>query len=283
MDLKQILNFTLIKTDTVTISVYHLVVIFLIIVITRLVLWGIHRLFRREEHRRISDMGKIHAIFQLVKYVLWVVAIVLSLDTIGVKITLLLAGSAALLVGLGLGVQQIFKDIVSGVILLFEGTIKLGDIVELDSFIGQVKEIGIRTSKMETRDNIVVIIPNSRFIENNVINWSHIEKRTRFNVSVGVAYGSDVQLVKDILLSCADVQKDIERTPPPFVRFDDFGNSSLNFSLYFWTSRAFWVENIKSDLRFEIDARFRTNGVIIPFPQRDIHIIENNRNNKTED
>ncbi len=282
MDLKQILNFTLIKTDKVTISVYHLAVIFLIIIITRLVIWGIHRLFRREEHRRIADMGKIHAIYQLMKYVLWVVAIVLSLDTIGVKITLLLAGSAALLVGLGLGLQQIFKDIVSGVFLLFEGTIKLGDIVELDSFIGQVKEIGIRTSKMETRDNIIVIIPNSRFIENNVINWSHIEKRTRFNVSVGVAYGSDVQLVKKILLSCADVHKDIDRTPPPFVRFDDFGNSSLNFSLYFWTSRAFWVENIKSDLRFEIDAQFRTNGVTIPFPQRDVHIIDSNRNNKTE-
>jgi small-conductance mechanosensitive channel len=129
-----------------------------------------------------------------------------------------------LLVGLGLGLQQIFRDIVSGVILLFERNIKIGDIVELDKEIGKIKEIGFRTTKIESRDNIILIIPNSRFISENVINWSHIQKRTRFKVEVGVAYGSDVKLVKQILFDCASSHNVISKIPKPFVRFDNFGN-----------------------------------------------------------
>ena len=148
--------------------------------------------------------------------------------------------------------------------------------VELDDGeIGKVKEITFRTTKIETRDNIILIVPNSKFLDSNVINWSHIQKRTRFYVQVGVAYGSDVELVEKVLLESTNNHKDISKTPKPFVRFYDFGSSSLDFQVYFWTDKSFEVENIKSDLRFEIDKQFRKNKIQIPFPQRDVHIKSN--------
>ncbi|MCB2195841.1 MAG: mechanosensitive ion channel [Bacteroidetes bacterium] len=274
MKFKEILEYSLVNTENFNITVYNLMATIVILVITRILIGIIHKIFRRKIFTNNNiDVGKSHSIYQLTKYILWVIAIVLSLETVGIKITFLLAGSAALLVGLGLGLQQVFKDIVSGLFLLFEGNLKINDVVELDDGeIGRVKEITFRTTKIETRDNIILVVPNSKFIDSNVINWSHIQKRTRFYVQVGVAYGSDVNLVKKVLLDCADKHKDISKSPKPFVRFNDFGNSSLDFQIYFWTDRSFEVENTKSDLRFEIDKQFRENKIQIPFPQRDIHI-----------
>ncbi len=275
MKFKEILEYSLINTDNFNITVYNLLATIIILVITRVVIGIIHKVFRRKIFTNNNiDVGKSHSIYQLTKYTLWVIAIVLSLETIGIKITFLLAGSAALMVGLGLGLQQVFKDIVSGLFLLFEGNLKLNDVVELDDGeIGKVKEITFRTTKIETRDNIILVVPNSKFIDGNVINWSHIQKRTRFYVQVGVAYGSDVKLVQKVLLESAASHKDISASPKPFVRFNDFGNSSLDFQIYFWTDKSFEVENTKSDLRFEIDKQFRENKIQIPFPQRDVHII----------
>jgi len=265
----------LIKTDKFTISIYSLLATIFILLITMIVIGIIHKMFKRKIYSNPNiKLGKSHTIYQLIKYILWILAILLSLDTIGIKLTFLLAGSAALLVGLGLGLQQIFKDIVSGLFLLFEGNLKVEDIVELDNQVGKVKEISFRTTKIETRDNIILVIPNSKFIDGNVINWSHIQKRTRFYVQVGVAYGSDVELVKKVLLECAANHKDISKSPNPFVRFYNFGDSSLDFQLFFWTEKSFEVENIKSDLRFDIDKKFRSNKIQIPFPQRDVHIIK---------
>ncbi len=275
MKFKEILEYSLVNTENFNITVYNFVATIFILLITRVLIGVIHKVFKKRIYTNNNiEFGKSHSIYQLIKYFLWVIAIVLSLETIGIKITFLLAGSAALMVGLGLGLQQVFKDIVSGLFLLFEGNLKLNYIVELDEGeIGKVKQINFRTTKIETRDNIILVVPNSKFIDGNVINWSHIQKRTRFYVKVGVAYGSDVELVKNVLMECAGKHKDISKTPKPFVRFNDFGSSSLDFQIYFWTDRSFEVENIKSDLRFEVDKKFRENKIQIPFPQRDVHII----------
>ena len=274
MKFKDILEYSLLNTDNFDITVYNLIATMVIIILTRIIIGVIHKIFKRRIFTNQNiDLGKSHSLYQLIKYLLWVIAIVLALETIGIKITFLLAGSAALLVGLGLGLQQVFKDIVSGLFLLFEGNLKLNDIVELDDGeIGRVKEFTFRTTKLETRDNIILVVPNAKFIDSNVINWSHIQKKTRFNVKVGVAYGSDVQLVEKVLLNCTDQHKDVSKSPKPFVRFSDFGDSSLDFQIFFWTDKSFEVENTKSDLRFEIDKQFRENQIQIPFPQRDIHI-----------
>jgi len=273
MNFQEILDKTLFKTDNFSITVSEVLLALLILILTRVLLLVLKRLFVRKIYTldRV-DKGKSQSLFQLIRYVAWILSIMIVLEVVGIKITFLLAGSAALLVGLGLGLQQIFKDIVSGLFLLFEANIKVNDVVELDEEIGRVKDITFRTTKIETRDNIIVIIPNSRFISEDVINWSHINKTTRFNVEVGVAYGSDVRLVKEVLLSCAAAHSQLVKHPTPFVRFSDFGDSSLNFQLFFWTDYAFEVENIKSDLRFDIDNKFRKNNVQIPFPQRDVHI-----------
>ena len=274
MNIKEILNYSLIQTDNLHITVYNLLMVVFILIITEVIIWTLHRVFKKKIYPKQNiDIGKSHTIYRLIKYFLWITAILLILQTIGLKVTFLLAGSAALLIGLGLGLQEIFKDIVSGLILLFERNLKINDVVELEDEIGKVKEIGFRTTKIETRDNIILIIPNSKFITGNVINWSHIEKITRFLVKVGVAYGSDVRLVEKVLHDCAISHKKISKKPDPFVRFNDFGESSLEFQVFFWTDESFYVENIKSDLRFEIDKKFREHNIQIPFPQRDVHVI----------
>jgi small-conductance mechanosensitive channel len=273
MTLRDILEIKLFETEKLAITISDILIVILILAITKAVIELLKRLFKKQTIKRNLDLGKSNAVLQLLKYILWIAAIVACLDIMGINITIFLAGSAALLVGLGLGLQHVFQDFIAGIILLFEGSIKVGDIVEIqEQTVGRVKEIGLRTSKIETRNNIIMIIPNSKFISDNVINWSHLEKKSRFSVSVGVAYGSDVELVRDVLIDCANEHNEVSKKPPPFVKFEDFGESSLDFELYFWTRNNFGVEIIKSDLRFMIDRKFRENGIQIPFPQRDLHI-----------
>jgi small-conductance mechanosensitive channel len=275
MTLQAFLNYTLFQTENkeFDLKVYEVLFIFLILLITYIIIGIFKRIFQKRVMKKAIDVGRSHTMLQIIKYFLWIGAVFLSFEAIGLKITLIWAGSAALLVGLGLGLQQIFQDVMSGIAILIEGIIKIDDIVEIqEGIVGRVVEISLRTSKIETRDNIVMIIPNSKFVTDNVINWSHMEKKTRFFINVGVAYGSDVDKVTHILLQCADKHHNVSEAPKPFVRFKDFGESSLDFQLFFWTTETFIAENIKSEIRYKIDAAFRENGVQIPFPQRDVHL-----------
>ncbi len=273
MNFGEFLEYKLIETEDFDVTVYEILTILILFLATLLVMRLVKRVFRARVNNKEFDPGRSHAILQILKYVVYIAILMISFEVVGIKLTLLLAGSAALLVGLGLGLQQIFQDIMSGVAILFEGSLKVGDVVEIqDNLVGRVIEIGLRTSKLETRDNIVMVVPNSKFVSDIVINWSHIEKRTRFHIDVGVAYGSDVEKVTRVLLQCANVDEKVSSMPKPFVRFNDFGNSSLDFQLYFWTTETFQVEYIKSEIRYKIDAAFRANGIHIPFPQRDVHI-----------
>lgn len=273
MEIKDIFNYNLLETEKFNITVFNIFEILLIIVITSAILWILKKLLKRQSKRSRLEIGTSHAILQILRYTLWIIAIMIIFQTIGFKITFLLAGSAALLVGIGLGVQEVFKDLISGFFMLFEGNLRVSDIVELEgNLVGKVVQIGIRTTKIETRDRVVLIIPNSKFISDRLINWSHMEKKTRFHVNVGVAYGSDLDKVTKILLEVSGEHPKIARDPKPVVMFYDFGNSSLDFKLHFWTYDTFWVEIIKSDLRYAINKKFIENKVRIPFPQRDVHI-----------
>jgi small-conductance mechanosensitive channel len=178
----------------------------------------------------------------------------------------------ALLVGVGIGLQQTFNDFFSGILLLFERSIEIGDWVEIDGLVGKVMRIGLRTSIVQTRDNRSVIVPNSKLVVNNVTSWSHGDDVARFDVAVGVAYGSDTELVKNLLLRAAAEQPKVMENPAPFVRMVQFGNSSLDFEIHFWTDEFMFIEDLKSDIRFSIDRLFRENKVVIPFPQSDIWI-----------
>ncbi len=242
-----------------------------ILVLARLISWIVIQLILSQYYRsKQVNVGSQYAINQLLQYFVYVIAILMALEALGFTLTIIWGGAAALLVGVGLGLQETFKDLFSGVILLFERRAEVGDVVEVDGLIGTVKRIGVRTSLVETRDNIVVIVPNSRLIVQQFTNWSHNDNKARFYVKVGVAYGSDTELVKKILLDTARSNAEVIRHPAPFVRFMDFGNSSLDFELHFWSHEFIRIEDVKSDIRFEIDRAFREQGVTIPFPQRDV-------------
>ncbi len=245
----------------------------LILLFTRLFLWVITEIVLYPYYKQKEiNVGSQFAINRLLTYFVLVIAVVATLQYVGINLTVLLGGTAALLVGVGLGLQQTFNDLICGIILLFERTVEVGDVVDLQGLIGRVKRIGLRTSLVETRDNFSVIVPNSKLVGDNVINWSHTDAKARFKVSVGVAYGSDTQLVKQILHEVAAQHTKVARRPEPIVRFANFGESALDFELIFWSRELMPIENIKSDLRFAIDQRFREAKVAIPFPQRDVWI-----------
>lgn len=268
----ELLKKTIISFDKKTIYVVDVLWALFIILAAYLLIRWVKRLLKAAQKANKLTIGQQYAYSQLAKYFISVLAIVLVLESLKQDVTILLAGSAALLVGIGLGLQQLFNDLVSGFFLLFEGTVRVGDIIEVDGMVSRVQEIGMRTSKVKNRDGISVVIPNSKIVSNSVINWTTDSSITRFTVSVGVAYGSDVQKVREILVGCANRHDEVVPSPKPICRFVEFANSSLNFDLLFWSKNRFRIEDVKSDIRFMINEEFSKNGIRIPFPQQDIHI-----------
>ncbi|NJC28247.1 mechanosensitive ion channel family protein [Neolewinella antarctica] len=219
------------------------------------------------------DSGSQFAINRLLTYFIYFIGVLLIIQAMGFNLLVIWTGAAALLVGIGIGLQQTFNDLICGVIILFERSVKVGDVVELSGHqVGTVRKVGARTSVLETRDDIIIFVPNSKLIGENVTNWSQVSRIARFHVKVGVAYGSDTTLVKEILLQVADDHPRILKTPKPIVLFLDFGDSSLDFDLLFYSRDFIRIEGVKSEIRFAIDDAFRAKGVEVPFPQRDLWV-----------
>lgn len=272
-NIKHVLQYEFLSTSEMSFSLYNVIVLLIIFFVTKLVLHIIELAFDDNVKSKKIEKGKGQSLFQIVKYLVWVLAVTLFLDSVGFSITFMIASLSALMVGLGLGIQHFFNDIVSGIVILFDRSIKVNDIVEIQGeVVGKVIEINLRTSKIISRDDVIIIIPNSQFTSDNVINWSHNSLKTRFGVKVGVAYGSDVRFVEKLLIETATEHSKIESKPSPRVYFRDFGNSSLDFELMFMTVESFRVELIKSDLRFAINQKFIENNITIPFPQTDVHL-----------
>lgn len=274
MSITEILEFNFIDFEGhYSLNLIQVITAALVLIGARILAGFISRVFlRRFFKKRQIDIGRQYATTQILKYVIYTLALLGALQALGVQLSLLWGGAAALLVGIGLGLQQTFNDLISGIILLSEGTVEVGDIVKLDGIVGRVKSIGIRTSKVETRDEISIIIPNSKLVVDNVINWSHNEYPTRFQIGVGVSYSSDIQLVTNILMRIAEEHKDVLIEPPPKVEFKDFGASSLDFRLHFFSNEYFKIEFVKSDMRRQILTLFREHNIEIPFPQRDLWV-----------
>lgn len=261
------------QSGTVSFHVTDILFLVLIFIFARLFAWVLTKIFMAPYYKNKGvDVGTQYAINQLITYITFVIAFFFAIESLGVRFAVLWGSAAALLVGVGLGLQQTFNDLTSGIILLFERSIEVGNIVDLHGTIGIVRKIGLRTSQVETRDNIVILVPNSKFIVDEVINWSHFDNKARFQVDVGVAYGSDTQKVRDILIKVANENAFILDQPSPSVAFSDFGDSSLEFTLHFWSRNFMFIERVKSDVRFEVDQRFRAEGISIPFPQRDLWV-----------
>lgn len=272
MTIKEILEYDFIDIGGISLSAIILIKFALVIFIGRILLWFFIKQVLRRFFQKVDDPGRQFAIQQFVRYIVYLVTFLFALQTLGISLTAVWAGSAALLVGFGLGMQQNFNDLVSGIILLTESSVAVGDVVTVDGIVGRVKRIGLRTSEVESMDEITIVIPNSKLVVDKVINWSYNDKHSRFQVSIGVAYDADPEEVRKILLRIADSQMELSTQPKPTVHFVEFGDSSLNFKLYFFTNDFWEIERIKSDLRFKIFAAMKKAEIEIPFPQTDVWV-----------
>ncbi|MCP4123314.1 MAG: mechanosensitive ion channel [Bacteroidetes bacterium] len=250
----------------------HLALFLAALLISWLITRIIIRLVYKAMNKRNVESGKVFAITRILKYVLYTIFFIIALQLLDLNLGGLLIGASALLIGIGIGLQQIFYDLFSGLIMLFERKVQVGDFVDMDGMYGRVDRIDMRTSILRTLDNISVVVPNSKLISENVINWSSSRGLARFSIPVGVVYGSDVNKVKDVLISCAMEHEKILKKPASTVLFRDFGESALNFDLLFWSRHFKEIEIIKSDMHFAIEKAFGDNKIIIAFPQLDVHL-----------
>jgi small-conductance mechanosensitive channel len=217
--------------------------------------------------------GQRYAVARVVSYIVFVLGMIVGLQSIGLNLNSLVVLGGALGLGVGLGLQGIVSNFVAGVVLLIEQPIKLGDRVEVGSVYGDVVRMRGRSTWIRTNENVVIIVPNSEFINERVTNWTANDRTVRISVTLGVSYDSDPKQVRELLLTIAGNHRDVLSTPPPEVIFTEFGDSSLNFDLRIWTmSQVQTPGRLKSDLYFTIFEEFRKNGIEIPFPQRDLHV-----------
>lgn len=266
--------------EEIKITVGLIVLIVLAFVVTSLVL-RIVRAFITSKLME-EDKMKFISVFKFIKYFVYVVVILITLSSTGVNVTILLTASAALFVGLGLALQELFQDVIGGIFIILDKSLLVGDVIEMEGRVARVFEIKLRTTRALTRDDKVMIIPNHKFISDTVYNYTQNHKTTREVVNVGVAYGSDIERVREVLLECAREQKGILKKPEPFVLFENFGDSALLFGLHFYISDSFVDPKVKSELRFKINNKFRLNNITIPFPQRDVHMFYPQSGQETE-
>ena len=269
--IKELFGFSLIKTEDINITLGAIIALIIAFLITSYVLKIVRKVVTRKLPQ--EDKNKFVSIFQFIQYIVYVFVIMFTLKTSGVDVSVLLTASAAIFIGLGFALQQLFQDLISGVLIILDQSLHVGDIIEIDGKVCRVEKISLRSTKAVTRNDRVMVIPNHKFLSDILFNWTQNSSEIRENITVGVAYGSDTQLVQTILENCAKQHSAVLKNHPIVALFQDFGDSSLDFELFFFINDAFTVPIIKSEIRFAIDQEFRTNNISIPFPQRDIHII----------
>ncbi len=224
-------------------------------------------------HRYGTTEATTQSVSTIIRYAILVIGLMVVVQTAGIDLSTLSILAGALGVGIGFGLQNITNNFISGLIILFEQPIKIGDRIEVGNIVGEVTKISARATKILTNDNIIVIVPNSEFISSKVINWSHNDRNVAFRFQVGVAYKEDPVFIKKLLLEVSNENKGVLKNPAPEVLFDEFGESSLNFNLRVWTHEyANRPTNLKSQLYYSIFEKFKEHGVEIPFPQRDLHL-----------
>ncbi|MCC6682690.1 MAG: mechanosensitive ion channel [Phycisphaeraceae bacterium] len=229
--------------------------------------------------RRLSRLDRLnrhaaHFIQKIFFYVLVVIITLVALPLVGIPITIFAVIGGAVAIGVGFGAQNLCNNLISGLIIMLERPIRLGDIVEVDDHEGQIEEIGNRCTRVRRSDGIDLLVPNSSFLEQTVINWTLSDADVRGKVSVGVMYGSPTEQVRQILMEAATSNQRVLKNPEPVVIFEAFGDNALIFDLYFWSriTRPMDLRKVHSELRFAVDAAMRQAGIVIAYPQRDVHL-----------
>lgn len=269
--MKEFLN-TTIELGSFELSFRSTLLFFSVIAAAQVVIWSVRYLLRKFLRNTNFEEGTRFMVMRLVRTVVYFLVIVVALDTAGIDLTVFWASSAALLVGVGIGLQNFFNDVVSGFVLLFEGGVRVGDELEVDGMMVRVERIDLRSTRVITRFGNLIVIPNGLISGQTVRNFTQGENATLIQLDVGVAYGSEVERVKAILLEAANAEEEVVKKAQTSVLFNDFGESSLQFTVYFWIEKPFMRKLISSNIRFRIDETFRVNGIRIPFPQRDVHV-----------
>jgi small-conductance mechanosensitive channel len=271
------LTYQIIALESFKFSTYHIFLIVGLFFAAKVSL-NLIRLFleRKAQENQELDSGTQYIYLQVAKYIIYGIVILFTVQSLGVNLIVLLTGAAGLFIGIGFGLQDLFRDMISGFILLFEGSIKVGDIIEINDgstqpLVAKVLKINIRTTKIETREGNIYIIPNAKLTQEYVENWNFGNSLTRFSIPVSVAYGSDTELVKQLLRQAAFSHPKVKKNEDVTVRLLGFGDKGLEMDLVFWADQSWRIEMYKSEIRFEIDRLFREHKVVIPFPQRVIH------------
>ncbi len=280
---EKFLDFTLVHNKYLTLSFSHIIGIAIVFFLAKVILNFVKLYITRNLKSRADlDASAQFVYVQIAKYVIYIFAIIICLQILQVDLTALLVGSTAVLVGLGLGLQDVFKDMFSGFVLLFEGNVRIGDIVEIyntgdnEQVVAKIIKINVRTTQIETRNGNVLIIPNNKLTQEYVENWSHGSSLSRFIIEVTVSYGTNTELVKDLLKTAALGHPKVNKDNEVFIRMKNFGDNGLEMELIFWAEQSWDANNFKSDIRFEIDRLFREYKITIPFPQRDVRIDNKN-------
>lgn len=233
----------------------------------------LQRIFNKKLTQKLKlTPGMSYALHRILHYVIILIGLILAAQCVGLNLGSLAVVFGFISVGIGFGLQNITSNFISGLILLVEQPVSVGDFVNVDNQVGRVTNIRMRSTVIVTIDNVSIIVPNSKFVENQVVNWSYDDPRVRIHCPVGVAYGSDVPKVKEVLLDVAKKNPDVLQSPAPEVRFLEFGASSLNFDLLIWTGEPEKQFILHSSINYAIDQAFRAANIKIPFPQMDLHM-----------
>jgi len=271
---REILRFALFTINEQTITVGQLLLVFAVLLIGYYLIHKSNKLIVARLTKQDIDRDLVLLIQRLYLIVTLVLLGLVALSFLNVPLTAFAFVSGALAIGIGFGAQNIVNNFISGWILMWERPIRIGDFLEIGEVKGTVETINTRSTRIRRTDGVHLLIPNSQLLETMVVNWTLIDRLLRGHVRVGVAYGSPVKKVAELIEQAARDHKDVLATPEPLVIFEDFGDSALIFDLYFWIHAVGErdLRVIRSDIRFAIDELFARNEIVIAFPQRDIHV-----------
>jgi len=272
--LSKFMNWEVVTLGEVSVTVGGVVMTSLTIALALMLAAWLIRKFSQRLLKADRDANQV----QLINRVLWVAVIAIlfftALSMLNVPLGAFAFISGAIAIGVGFGAQNIINNFISGWILMGERPIRIGDLLEINGTLGRVEAINIRSTRIKRVDGVRIVVPNSHLLENMVVNWNLGDDDIRIFISVGVAYGSPVRLVAELIEKAVTEQEDVLQDPEPRILFQDFGNSALDFEAYFWTQLRPGgdMRRLRSEIRFRIDELFRENGITIAFPQRDVHL-----------
>ncbi|SEG18255.1 Mechanosensitive ion channel [Halpernia humi] len=275
LSFQQFLEYNIFSVGKYSLSVYEILAAILVILLAIILNKSVKKLVYNSKK---VDIGRKFAVSQILFYIIFIIATILVLKSLGVDISPLLLGSGAILVGIGLGLQNLFLDFISGIIILFDRSVMVGDVIDIGDTIGEVKEIRMRTTTIETRERKSVIYPNSLLTKDKLTNFSHDSPAVIFVIEVGVHYDTDIDLAVRLLEEAARENKAVLQDKPIFVRLENFGDSSLDLKLYYYSVELFAAPQVRSDLRMVILKKFRDNNVNIPYPIRTLEFPSKDNN-----